>query len=46
LIIGTVVGTYSSIYVASAIALGMNVTREDLMEQVVQKEGANADGRP
>lgn len=46
LIIGTVVGTYSSIYVASAIALGMKVTREDLMEQVVQKDGANADGRP
>jgi preprotein translocase subunit SecF len=46
LIIGTVVGTYSSIYVASAIALFMDVTREDLMEQVVQKEGANVDGRP
>ncbi len=47
LIIGTVVGTYSSIYVASAIALGMDVTREDLMEPVVQKEGApSVDGRP
>jgi preprotein translocase subunit SecF len=46
LIIGTVVGTYSSIYVASAIALFMKVTREDLMEQVVQKEGADAEGRP
>lgn len=47
LIVGTVVGTYSSIYVASAIALGMNVTREDLMEPVVQKEGAPPiDGRP
>lgn len=46
LIIGTVVGTYSSIYVASAIALGMKVTREDLMEQVVQKEGAEVDAKP
>lgn len=46
LIIGTVVGTYSSIYVASSIALGMKVTREDLMEQVVQKEGVSVDGRP
>jgi preprotein translocase subunit SecF len=46
LIIGTVVGTYSSIYVAAAFALGMKVTREDLMEPVVQKEGAEAEGRP
>ena len=46
LIIGTVVGTYSSIYVASAIALAMKVTREDLMEQVVQKEGAEVDAKP
>lgn len=47
LIIGTVMGTYSSIYVASAIALFMDVTREDLMESAVQKEGASSvDGRP
>lgn len=46
LIIGTVVGTYSSVYVAAAFALGMKVTREDLMEQVVQKEGAEIGGRP
>ena len=37
LIIGVVVGTYSSIYVASNVILYMNVTREDLM--IPLKEG-------
>ncbi len=46
LIIGTVIGTFSSIYVASAIALWMGVAREDLLVQTVVKEGADADGRP
>ncbi len=45
LIVGTVIGTFSSIYVASAIALWLGITREDLLEVVVQKEGAE-DGRP
>lgn len=45
LIVGTVIGTFSSIYVASAIALWLGITREDLLEVVVQKEGAS-DGRP
>lgn len=38
LIVGITVGTYSSIYVASAMALAMGVTKEDLMIPV--KEGA------
>ncbi len=38
LIVGIVIGTYSSIYVASAIALAMGVSKEDLMIPV--KEGA------
>ncbi len=38
LIIGIVVGTYSSIYVASALALFLGVSRNDLLP--VQKEGA------
>jgi preprotein translocase subunit SecF len=46
LIIGTVIGTFSSIYVASAIAFWMGVQREDLLVPVVVKEGADADGRP
>jgi preprotein translocase subunit SecF len=45
LIIGTVIGTFSSIYVAAAIALWMGVKREDLLPMVVQKEGAD-EGRP
>jgi preprotein translocase subunit SecF len=43
LIIGIVVGTYSSIYVASAFALFLGVTKQDLM--VAEKEDA-VDGRP
>jgi len=41
LIVGIVVGTYSSIYVASAIALMLGVTKQDLMPP--EKEGADAD---
>jgi len=43
LIIGIVVGTYSSIYVASALAVAMGLSKQDLMP-VVQKE--EADARP
>jgi len=46
LIIGIVVGTYSSIYVASAITLRLGVSREDLLETRVDKEGANLDSMP
>lgn len=41
LIIGVVVGTYSSIYIASNVILFMNVTKEDLMIPI--KEGADLD---
>lgn len=44
LIIGVLIGTYSSIYIASNVILYMNVTREDLMIPV--KEGAELDGMP
>jgi preprotein translocase subunit SecF len=44
LIIGVIIGTYSSIYIASNIIIYMNVTREDLMIPV--KEGADLDGLP
>ncbi len=43
LIAGVVVGTYSSIYVASNIALALGITKEDLMPVVVEKEGADQD---
>jgi len=38
LIIGIIVGTYSSIYIASALALALGVSRADLLP--IQKEGA------
>lgn len=44
LIIGVLVGTYSSIYVASTTLLVMGVSKYDLME--VEKEGAALDARP
>ena len=43
LIIGVIVGTYSSIYIASTSMLMMGVSKADLMP--VKKEGA-ADERP
>mgnify|MGYP001974556413 FL=1 len=44
LIIGVLVGTYSSIYISSNIIIYMNVTREDLMIPI--QEGADLDGLP
>ena len=44
LIIGVVIGTYSSIYVASSLTLRLGVQKADLMP--VQKEGAELDARP
>jgi preprotein translocase subunit SecF len=44
LIVGIVVGTYSSIYVASAVALALGISREDMMP--VKKEGAGQDSLP
>jgi preprotein translocase subunit SecF len=41
LIVGITIGTYSSIYVASAVAMALGVTKEDLMLPV--KEGAEQD---
>ena len=44
LIVGVLIGTYSSIYVASTTAIMLGVGKDDLMP--VQKEGAEIDGRP
>lgn len=41
LLFGVVIGTYSSIYVASSIALSLGISKEDLMPTVVEKEGAD-----
>lgn len=44
LLAGIAVGTYSSIYVASTVALFMGVNKQDLMP--VKKEGGEVDDRP
>ncbi|MFK7889968.1 MAG: protein translocase subunit SecF [Granulosicoccus sp.] len=44
LIIGVVIGTYSSIFVASLAVLRLGITKEDLMP--VEKEGADLDAMP
>ncbi|GAW94841.1 MULTISPECIES: protein translocase subunit SecF [Colwellia] len=43
LLFGVFVGTYSSIYVASLVALALGVSREDLIQEVIEKEGADQD---
>lgn len=46
LLIGVFTATYSSIYVASAAALDIGLTREDLLPVVVEKEGADLEAMP
>ncbi|GAA6185607.1 MULTISPECIES: protein translocase subunit SecF [Alteromonadaceae] len=46
LLFGVIIGTYSSIYVASLVALMLGISREDLMPTVVEKEGADLDPLP
>jgi len=41
LLFGVFVGTYSSIYVASSIALSLGISKEDLIPEVIEKEGAD-----
>ena len=43
LLIGIIVGTYSSIYVASALALKLGISREHMIPEVIEKEGADQD---
>ncbi len=44
LFIGILVGTYSSIFIASPVVLGLGISREDMLP--VKKEEADADGLP
>ena len=44
LIIGVLIGTYSSLFVASPVTIALGITKEDLMP--VQKEGAELDNTP
>lgn len=41
LLFGVFIGTYSSIYVASSIALVLGISKEDLIPEVIEKEGAD-----
>ena len=43
LLIGVIVGTYSSIYVASALAIKLGISRDHMIPEVVEKEGADQD---
>lgn len=43
LLVGVLIGTYSSIYVASPVALVLGVSKEDLMPPEIEKEGADQD---
>lgn len=46
LLFGVIIGTYSSIYVASLVALMLGISKEDLMPTEVEKEGADLDPHP
>ncbi|MDO6474938.1 protein translocase subunit SecF [Alteromonas sp. 1_MG-2023] len=46
LLFGIAVGTYSSIYIASSVALALGISKEDLMPPQVEKEGADMDPLP
>lgn len=41
LLIGVLAGTYSSVYVASALAIKLGISREHMIPEVVEKEGAD-----
>ncbi|WP_258808382.1 protein translocase subunit SecF [Pseudidiomarina sp. CB1] len=46
LLFGVFIGTYSSIYIASSLALALGVSREDLMPPEVEKEGEDLEPMP
>ena len=46
LLFGVVVGTYSSIYIASSVAMALGISKEDLMPPQVEKEGEDLDAMP
>lgn len=43
LLIGITIGTYSSIYVASALALKLGLSRDHMIPEKIEKEGADQD---
>jgi preprotein translocase subunit SecF len=43
LLFGVFIGTYSSIYISSSVALLLGISKEDLIPEVVEKEGEDLD---
>ncbi|MFB0911667.1 MAG: protein translocase subunit SecF [Glaciecola sp.] len=43
LLFGVVVGTYSSVYIASAVGLALGISRDDLIPEEIEKEGEDQD---
>jgi preprotein translocase subunit SecF len=39
LLFGVIIGTYSSVYIASAVGLALGISKEDLMPPEIEKEG-------
>ena len=46
ILFGVLIGTYSSIYIASSLALALGVSREDLMPPEIEKEGEDLEPMP
>jgi len=46
LLFGVIIGTYSSIYIASSVALSLGISKEDLMPPEVEKEGEDLEPMP
>lgn len=46
LLFGVFIGTYSSVYIASAVALALGISKEDLMPPEVEKEGEDLEPLP
>jgi preprotein translocase subunit SecF len=43
LLFGVIIGTYSSVYIASAVGLALGISKEDLMPTEIEKEGEDQD---
>jgi len=43
LLFGVFIGTYSSIYISSSVALLLGISKEDLIPEVIEKEGEDLD---
>ena len=46
LLFGVVIGTYSSIYISSSVALLLGISKEDLIPEEIEKEGEDLEQMP